>query len=121
MNVRIMSLTFSLGLGMMACASPGASPFDDSVEPRTVHVEVDNQNFYDATVYVITGAGERRLGIVPGKTEKTFVTRLAGLGDVRLRVRMLAGGSFTTERMTASPGEILVLIILANFGEGDQR
>ena len=84
-------------------------------------MEVDNRNFYDATIYVLTGAGERRLGIVQGKTERTFVTRLDGPDSVRFRVRMLAGGSFTTESMTAVPGEILVLIIRASSGVGGQR
>ncbi len=111
MNAQIVALTFSLGLGVTACASPGASPFDDGVERGTVHVEVDNLNFYDATIYVLSGSGERRLGIVPGKTVKTFVARLLGPDNIRLRVRMLAGGSFTTEFMNASPGETLLLII----------
>lgn len=121
MNARIVSLTISLGLGVMACASPGVSPFDGGREQRTVHVEVDNRNFYDATIYVITGAGERRLGIVQGKTERTFETRLAGPDNVRFRIRMLTGGSFTTERMSASPGETLVVIIPASLGGGGRR
>lgn len=121
MNARIAALTLSLGLGMTACASPGASPFDDGVEPGTIHVEVDNQNFYDATVYVLSGAGERRLGIVRGKSEKTLVARLFVPGNVRLRVRMLAGASFTTEVMNAGPGETLLLIIPANLREGARR
>ncbi len=120
MNAHIVALTFFVGLGVTACASAGASPFDDGVEPGTVHVEVDNQNFYDATIYVLSGAGERRLGIVRGKTEKTFVARLVGPDHIRLRVRLLAGASFTTETMNASPGETLVLIIPASLGGRDQ-
>ena len=118
MTARIVALTISFGLGLTACSSLGASPFDDGVDPGTVHVEVDNQNFYDATIYVVSGAGERRLGVVPGKTEKTFVARLVVPDNVRLRVRMLAGASFTTEVLSANPGETLLLIIPANLGIG---
>lgn len=117
MNTRIVALTFALGVGSAACASPGESPFGDGVQPGTVQVEVDNQNFYDATIYVLSGAGERRLGIVPGKTKKTFVARLVAPADVRLRVRMLAGGSFTTDPMNTIPGEIIQLIIPARVGD----
>ena len=76
-----------------------------------VQVEVDNQNFNDATVYLQSGSGEQRLGIVRGKSVKTFVARLMGPYEVRLRVRLLAGGSFTTEAMHAAPGETLLLIV----------
>ncbi|MFV2007333.1 MAG: hypothetical protein ACC667_07795 [Longimicrobiales bacterium] len=118
-SARIVAVTFSMAVALTACASPGAGPFDDGVEPGTIHVEVDNHNFYDATVYVITGAGERRLGIVRGKSEKTYVARLLAPGEVRLRVRMLAGGSFTTDPMNTIPGETIQLIIPA--GVGDQE
>ena len=121
MKAQIVALTFSLGIWMTACASPGANPFNDGVERGTVHVEVDNLNFYDATIYVLSGSGERRLGIVPGKTVKTFVARLVGPDDVRLRVRLLAGGSFTTDTMHTSPGETLLLIIPSSLGGGGRR
>ena len=115
MNLQTATLTLCLALGSAACASSGPNPFDDAETgaSRTVMVEVQNQNFYDATIYAITGAGERRLGIVAGNARRTFTARLVGPGDVRLRVRLLGGGSFTTQPMPASPGETLVLIIPA--------
>ena len=112
MKAHIVVLTVSVALWVTACASPGATPFGESgVALSTVQVEVDNQNFNDATIYVLTGSGEQRLGIVRGKSVKTFVARLMGPYEVRLRVRLLAGGSFTTEAMHASPGETLLLIV----------
>jgi hypothetical protein len=116
MNARIVSLTFFLGVALTACASPGASAFSDGVEPGTVHVEVDNQNLNDATIYVLTGAGEWRLGIVRGKSEKMFVARLVAPDNVRLRVRMLAGGSFITDSINTIPGETIQLIIPPGAG-----
>ena len=121
MNARIVALIVCGSLGCATCASPGASPFDEGVEPGTVHVEVDNHNFNDATVYVLSGAGQQRLGIVRGKSEKTFVARLIVPGDVRLRVRLIAGESFTTEPLNTNPGETLVLIIPASLGAGRRR
>ena len=118
MNTQTAILTLCLALGSAACASSGPNPFEDAqtgASSRTVMVEVQNQNFYDATVYAITAAGERRLGIVAGNGRRTFTARLVGPGDVRLRVRLLGGGNFTTHPMPASPGETLVLIIPAGF------
>ncbi|MCH7564390.1 MAG: hypothetical protein IH968_11260 [Gemmatimonadetes bacterium] len=112
MKAHIVILTVSLALWVTACASPSATPFDQGgVSLGTIQVEVDNQNFNDATVYLQSGSGEQRLGIVRGKSVKTFVARLMGPYEVRLRVRLLAGGSFTTEAMHASPGETLLLIV----------
>ena len=116
MKTRIMALTFFLVCGLGACASQGANPFEGGLQPGTVHVEVDNQNFSDATVYVLSNSGRQRLGIVRGKTKETFVARFASVGDVRLRVRLLAGASFTTEPMITSPGETLLLVVPASLG-----
>ena len=112
MKAHIVILTVSLALWVTACASSSATPFDQGgVSLGTIQVEVDNQNFNDATVYLQSGSGEQRLGIVRGKSVKTFVARLMGPYEVRLRVRLLAGGSFTTEAMHAAPGETLLLIV----------
>jgi len=111
MKARVAALIALGCLACAACASPGASPFDAGVAPGTIHVEVDNQNFYQATVYVVSSAGERRLGSLSGVSQKTFVARLVVPGDVRLRVRMLAGETFTTEPLQTGPGETLLLII----------
>ena len=118
MKTRIMALTFSLVFTSAACASTGANPFEGGVALRTVQVEVDNQNFSDATVYVLTNSGRQRLGVVQGKTKRTFVARLGSVGDVRLRVRLLAGASFTTRAMLATPGETLLLIVPSSLGVG---
>ena len=119
MKAHIVILTVSLALWATACASPGATPFaENGVSVSTVQVEVDNQHFNDATIYLLSGAGEQRLGTVPGKSVKTFVARLIGPYDVRLRVRLLAGGSFTTDAMPASPGETLLLIVPSSLRRG---
>ncbi|MFV1988842.1 MAG: hypothetical protein ACC682_16340 [Gemmatimonadota bacterium] len=101
---------------LAACASPG--PFDD--KPGTVQVEVDNLSLYHATVYLTGSAGYRRLGMVHGRSEKTFVARLRFTTGVRLKVRLLADRSFTTETMYANPGEKLWLIIPSGLRQGRQ-
>ena len=121
MKAHIVILTVSLALWVTACASPGATPFDErGVALSTVQVEVDNQNFNDATIYLRSGSGEQRLGTVRGKSVKTFVARLIAPYDVSLRVRLLAGGSFTTEAMPAAPGETLLLIVPSSLRGGSR-
>ena len=110
-NARFVALALLAG-----CASPGT--FDD--EPGTVHVEVENLSFYDATVYLLGSPGYRRLGMVHGRTEQTFVARLRVTAGVRVKVRLLADGSFTTETMYANPGETLWLIIPSGLSHGWQ-
>ena len=108
-------LTLSLALAWMACGY-GQDPFYGANPTTTIRVEVENQNFYDATVYAITTAGEQRLGVVGGNSTKMFTARLTRPDFVHLRIRMLGGRSFKLDPIDASPGETLVLIIPAALG-----
>ncbi len=83
-------------------------------EPRpapilTLHVE--NQNFYDATLYALARSGERqRLGVVTGNSQATFSFRWLQ-DEVRVVIQLLAGGSTATEPILVNPGDSLNLII----------
>ncbi len=118
MNV-IRSVLGAWALVLVGCAGAGGStpgPWAGSVSRASDEVEivVQNLNFSQATVYAFRGGDVRRLGIVAGKSEATFRTPWH-MSDIRLRVKLLAGSGFLTERIAVSPGEILELIIPSHY------
>ena len=98
-----------------AASGGGASPQNvagvrDSV-PRGVSLEVDNQNFYDATVYAVSDAGERqRLGRVTGLSHDTFTFRWLHQ-ELRVLIQLLADGSAITQPVLVNPGDSLNMVI----------
>lgn len=83
-------------------------------EPRAAPVitlRVDNQNYYDATVYAVTDAGEQqRVGRVTGLSRGTFTFRWLH-NDLRVLIQLLADGSAVTPSVIVTPGDSLNLVI----------
>jgi hypothetical protein len=73
-------------------------------------LEVENQNFNDARIYLVLYGERTRLGQVPGHSTRTFSFALPP-DDVRIEVSFIGGGGFVTEPMPVSPGDQLVLQI----------
>ena len=93
--------------------APGSevvTPFTGTTKAQIV-IEVDNRNFNQATVWMLSGSGERRRGVVNGKIQKTFTIRWPRSDDLRLRVRVLGGRGFTTARQLVFPGDHVELRI----------
>ncbi len=69
---------------------------------RRAAVEIDNQNFYDANIYVVQGLRSVRLGTVTGLTKATFQLPrdIVGGGSVRFAIRPLA-----SQRSRADAGD----------------
>ena len=95
----------------------GGEP-DPDAEPApkpvlTLHVQ--NQNFYDATIYAVARSGERqRLGVVTGNNEGTFTFRWLQ-DEIRVLIQLLAGGAKMTDPILVSPGDSLELIIQSDL------
>jgi hypothetical protein len=64
-------------LFVSACGGGSAMPLDDAFPDRSEFaVEVENNHFADAQVYVVfQGGSRRRVGTVTGKTSKSFTLR----------------------------------------------
>ncbi len=104
----VTAITLTLGLG---CA--GRKGADTGPEPEShaeVTIEVQNQNFYDARVYLLYFGSRTRLGQVGGHSTRTFSFAVPP-DDVRIEVSFIGGGGFVTEPMPVSPGDQLVLLI----------
>ena len=83
---------------------------DDRPGPETVSVRVDNQNFYDATIYVVAGGEKRKLGVVTGQQSEVFTFRWKQ-AQVHFLIQLLAAGTYATETIGADPGDQLELVI----------
>ncbi|MGH7500791.1 MAG: hypothetical protein ACREL7_03450 [Longimicrobiales bacterium] len=84
----------------------------NSYPPITVSIE--NQNFYDATVYLSWRGDRRRLGVVGGNTTQTFESPWFG-PEVTIQIDLLAGGRRSGDPIGISPGEELVVQIPASI------
>ncbi len=104
----------SAALLLCGCGLLGGGKGSGEEEPRpapilTLHVE--NQNFYDATLYALARSGEQqRLGIVTGNSQGTFTFRWTQ-DELRVIIRLLAGGSIATDPILVNPGDSLSLTI----------
>ena len=81
---------------------------DDAREP--VRVEVENQNYYDATIYTIVSGERQRLGVVTGEQEATFSFPWNG-PTARFLIHLVGAGTYTTETISVEPGDELKLVV----------
>ena len=81
---------------------------------RDFVIEVDNDNFHDATVYAVRSGYRQRLGFVSGNRTETFKFRWPD-GDLRIEIKLLAVGSYYSQIMSVDQGDELRLTILPNL------
>jgi hypothetical protein len=94
----------AMALATVGCASTGRPVEDEGGAAQDVEVTVENQNFQDAVVYAIWGAGPRdRLGTVTGNTTETFTTEVRAGGDMRIEVDLIAGNDVSRRSTHGNP------------------
>ena len=103
-------------LFLVGCATaPTPTPFAES-RATDVEVSVENKNFYDATIYVVSEVGsERRVGDVVGNTTRSFQLPWDFTQSMTFRIEMLAGGWCRTHPVAVSPGDEVGLEIVPDF------
>jgi hypothetical protein len=100
-------------LSVTGCHHGATTPVMPSAE---VAVTVDNQNFADMNVFLISTGGQRiRIGMVPGLSKRILMVRpeLIGFGrDVRFEVHPIGGRSNSiSETIPVNPGDVIQLTI----------
>ncbi len=110
MKLRSIGLVF-LGSACVACASTARSSVAD--RERTT-VTVDNQSFYDMTVYA--SRGQRiRLGTATGKSKTVFTippSLVSGVSTLRFIADPVGGTrASVSEEINVSEGDSLELLI----------
>lgn len=86
---------------------PAASP---SRLQGEVSVEVENHNWSDITIYLVTGGLPQRLGMVTAQGNATFAfpsQRLNTGNSIRLRALPVAGQPHTSESILVQPGQAI--------------
>ena len=105
--VRSSLVLASAALLLGGCAS---SARNAEIGPPVV-IEVQNNNFQDATVYLFREGERQRLDIVTGKTDQTFSVRWQRLLYLRFEVRFIGGGACATRAIAVEPGQRYVLVL----------
>lgn len=107
----IAALTLALLLPLGGCLGKKESALAGFQRgDQRITVQVENQNFYDATIYAVGDGSRSRLGSVVGNTTQTF--RLPWTPrDVRFEIRLQASGTFTTHSLPVNPGDALQLVV----------
>ena len=115
-RIAVLSLALFLGCGGGLVQDPlEAVEKFGSVVQLTVH----NNDFNDAVIYAMwSGFGRRRVGMVTGKTSKTFTFDLES-HSIRIEADFIAGRSFTTDEIDMFEGDHLDLVIQSDaLGDG---
>ncbi len=108
-------LTRALALALGTTAHGGAPVAVRSEAPQPeICLEVQNDNFHDATVYAVRSGLRQRLGYVVGFHKGTFKFRWPP-GDLRVEIDLLAAGHYYTQVMDVSEGDELQLTIQPNL------
>jgi hypothetical protein len=93
------------------CGFLGHRPASQAPLHSEVSVEVENHNWSDITIYLITGGLPQRLGMVTALSNASFSfpsQRLYTGGSVRLRALPVAGRPFTSEAILVQPGQAIM-------------
>lgn len=120
MNVKRRDLV-ALWLVLFAAACAGSGSELDGLEPLSqdeLTIVVNNQNFYDATIYATVAAAPRwRVGSVPGNTSRTLAFRWTWI-EVQFEIRLMGAGTIRTGAISVQPGDVLELTIPPDADRG---
>lgn len=100
-------------IGAAACSGRSASdPFSRTqAGPQELRVFVDNQNFNDLRIYALTTRGPQAMGQVGGRSTRNFRLPWRQLDELRFRLEFLAGRTYETNSVNASPGDRLDIFV----------
>ncbi|MCZ6915531.1 MAG: hypothetical protein O7I93_02040 [Gemmatimonadetes bacterium] len=110
-NVCLFTL-FTAALMMLGCS--GGSQPATGVRPvasgRRLSVEVENQNFYDATIYAYDQGSRKRLGIVDSEGSRSFTFSWT-TGNLRFLVDFFANGCILTDPLFVESGDDILVVL----------
>jgi hypothetical protein len=114
------TLLTALAAGSCAGLSGGPQdPFGGQQTPQ-VRIIVINNDFNDATLFARGNGERRRLGVVTGKTEASYVIPWRLSGPMQIEINILTAGSCTTSPLEVEPGDVLELQIMSDGIRGGQ-
>ncbi len=93
-----------------ACAGKAQGVRESPRGNQTYSVEIENQNFYQATVYAYRQGYRKRLGIVESTRTRIYSFTWPYI-DIRFQVDFLAVGCMIGQSISVVEGDQFVLII----------
>ena len=109
-------LTFALLFSSACAATQAGNPFDAPAQGEsTIRIEVQNLNFADATLFARRGSERIRMGVVTGKTDRTFDIPWTISYPLQVEINLLAGDRCITRPRSVEPGEVVLLQIRINM------
>src|SRR5687768_9327362 len=87
MRNHLMSATFALAVGSVACAPMASNTNAGGMATERTTMVVENNNWSDMTVYILRDGVRTRLGAVSSMSRSTFVlsnAMLSGSGELRI-------------------------------------
>lgn len=113
----VLAGALALLLGVAACATTSRNPFAPANTAETqVLVFVENRGFADVRIQALSSRGARSLGTVGGNTQERLALEWRQLDQLSFRLEVLAGRTYTTQSVMASPGDHVEVIIPNNAG-----
>ena len=111
-RIRVgLALTLAL-LALSACGGRAKNPFDSSPAAQSVLVVyVENRGFNDVRVYAVSARGAESIGTVVGNTSHRVNLNWRQFDQISFRIEVLAGRTYNTHAVPASPGDRIELII----------
>jgi hypothetical protein len=108
MGLLVLSAACGASRSEAAAVAPNRGTTATESASNAIQVQIDNQNFNDMSIYVVSG-GQRWLLGQAGGLSKTTLTITPGLatggGRVRLAADGIGGGRVTTPQLLVAPGQ----------------
>jgi hypothetical protein len=109
--VAVLITAGGCGAGTGAPAEEQANLVEAETFRRELSLEVRNLNFYDAELYAVDEGYRVRIGSVRGNETKTYEFRWLPARDLRIEIRLVAVGTYLSDRLFVNEGDDLQLII----------
>lgn len=102
-------------LAVAGCQPTVANPFAPPGTAETsLTVWVENRGFNEFRLYALSSRGAQSMGVVGGNTQRTLTLPWRQLDQLSFRLEILAGRSYTTHAVTASPGDRVEMVVPSN-------
>ena len=114
MTVKILGLVFGVFATFACAGGSGTGAPTSSIRPadekKTVSVEIQNDNFYQVTVYAYRPGSRKQLGVIESRETRSFefvwIT-----GEVRFLINFFNNGCILTWPLAVDRGDDLMMII----------
>lgn len=98
-------VTAGCGLGTTPPPDPFGGPQGQGGLSDQIHIIARSQNPEDVVLYALSSQGTERLGRLDRSNQEVFRLPWSDVGELRIRVEILAGPRHTTNALSVQPGD----------------